>query len=964
MKHFIRLSFISTVVFYFFVQNIFAQYERLNIIQYKLDNGLTVILNPDLNKKSVFGGVAVKAGSKNDPKELTGIAHYLEHMLFKGTDELGTSDYKTEKGYLDRISVLYDELSKTKDEEQRKAIRKKINEASLEAGKYEIPTEFDKLIRSIGGTELNAFTTEEMTFFFNAFPANQMEKWLDLYGHRFNNPVFRLFQSELEVVYEEKNMYNDNFITALFELFMKNFYKTHPYGQQTTIGTTEHLKNPSLMKMYEFYHTYYVANNLVLVLTGNFKVDEVKPLIEKKFGALRKGEVPVYPKYEEKPFNGREFIPARLSPVKIGVLGFRTVPNNHADEYALDVCDKILSNEGQTGLLNKLVLDNKVMFAGTLPMGRNNDYGSSLILFIPKLLGQSLDKAEALITKELDNLRNGLFSDELLEACKNELYVEFVTKLENPQMRAVYIAEAFTQNTDIDVFLNYPEKIKKITKDDVIKVANSYYNKNYLALHSKMGFPQKEKLDKPGYDPIKPNENAVSPYAERFYKMKENEATPHFVSFTKDFTKIKLNDKVTFYHSPNPYDDIYSLTFKIGTGSHENINLTHAAQIMNYAGTSTKTLEQIKAEFQKMGTTCTFNCDESYVYIEMQGLEENFSKALGLLNELLKDPVVDKSKIKRIVDEEKTNRKMEDKEPADVAKALVQYVRKGDNSTYLRRLSIKAIGKLKTENLVKEFKNALAYETEIHYCGKLIQAEKAQTIFKEVFSFPQAMKPSNSPVCIDDNEIKENTVYFVNDKKAIQNQIYFVINGNTFDIEKAAYYDAFNEYFGGGFSGLVLQEIREYRSMAYSSGATLHTPPLPNKKNAFVGFIGTQADKTNDAIDVFMGLLSDMPVKAERLDILKTSLIQDTYSIRPEFRELTETVVEWQKQGFDDDPGKYKIEKFKNLTFDNIVNIYKSEIQKKPIAICIVGDQSKLDMTHIAKYGKIVYLNKKCLYNK
>jgi len=964
MKRIISLSFICTVVFYFLFQTIFAQYERLNIIQYKLVNGLTVILNPDVNQKSIFGGVAVKAGSKNDPKELTGIAHYLEHMLFKGTDEIGTSDFKAEKPYLDKISTLYEELSQTKDEEQRKAIRKKINEASLEAGKYEIPTEFDKLVRSIGGTEMNAFTTEEMTFFFNAFPSNQVEKWLDLYSSRFYNPVFRLFQSELEVVYEEKNMYNDDFITALFELFMKNFYKNHPYGQQTTIGTTEHLKNPSLMRMYDFYHTYYVANNLVLVLTGNFKVDDVMPLIEKDFGKLRKGEIPDYPKYEEKPFNGREFISAHMSPVKMGVLGFRTVPNNNEDEYALDVCDKILSNEGQTGLLNKLVLDNKIMYAGTLPMGRNNDYGSSLILFIPKIIGQSLDKAEVLITKELENLRNGLFSDDLLEACKNELYVEFVTKLEDPQMRSVYLAQAFTQNTNIDDFLNYPQKIKNITKDNVIKVANSYYNKNFLALHSKMGFPKKDKLDKPGYDPIKPNENAVSPYAERFYKVKEKDPIPHFVSFSKDFAKIKLSDRITLYHTPNPYDDIYSLDFKIGTGSFENINLTYAAHIMNYAGTSTKTMEQVKAEFQKLGTTCTFSCDESYINIEMQGLDENFSKALGLLNDLLKDPVVTKEKIKLIVNEEKTTRKMEDKEPADVAKALLQYVRKENNSTYLKRLSLKAIGKLKADELVREFKKALEYETEIHFSGKQIQPDKAQSIFKEVFNFPQTIKPSNSPVYIDDNEIKENVVYFVNDKNALQSQIYIVVNGNTFDVEKTAYYDAFNEYFGDGFSGLVLQEIREYRSMAYSAEASLHTPPLANKKNTFIGFIGTQADKTNDAMDVFMGLLKEMPVKTERLDVLKTALIQDAYSSRPQFRDLSQTVVEWQKQGFSDDPAKYKIEKFKNLNFENITKLYESEIQKKPVAICIVGDQSRLDMTRIAKYGKIIYIDKKKLYTK
>ncbi len=307
---------------------------------------------------------------------------------------------------------------------------------------------------------------------------------------------------------------------------------------------------------------------------------------------------------------------------------------------------------------------------------------------------------------------------------------------------------------------------------------------------------------------------------------------------------------------------------------------------------------------------------------------------------------------------------MEDKEPADVARALVEYIRKGQESEFLKRLTIKEISRLKTEKLLKHFKEALSYETEIHYCGKMYDADKALKIIKGNITFPDTLKATASPVFIEDNVIKENTVYFVNDPKAVQSQIYFLLNGNTFDLSLDADYDAFNDYFGGGFSGLVVQEIREYRSMAYSTGATLRTPPLKNKKNFFVGYIGTQADKTSEALDVFMGLLREMPLKTDRLQVLKSALIQESYSSRPDFREMSQTVCEWQLQGYTDDPGKIKIEKFKNMTFDSINKLYESEIKSKPVAICIVGDKSRLDMAHIAKYGTIVNIKKKILFKK
>ena len=261
----------------------------LDVEIYTLENGLTVMLNEDRNETSVFGAVVIDGGGKRDPSDATGIAHYLEHVLFKGTSKMGTTNYAKEKVYLDSIEVLYDELSKKEDKKTRLKIQRHINDLSLKASEYAIPNEFTRLIEGMGGTGLNAGTGYDFIYYFNSFPSAQIEKWVDLYSHRFLDPVFRLFQSELETVYEEKNRAMDNPFRVFNETSRKYFFKNHPYGQQTILGSVEHLKTPSLSKMKEYYNKYYVPNNMHLLIAGDFDKRDVKKLIKDKFGKLKKG---------------------------------------------------------------------------------------------------------------------------------------------------------------------------------------------------------------------------------------------------------------------------------------------------------------------------------------------------------------------------------------------------------------------------------------------------------------------------------------------------------------------------------------------------------------------------------------------------------------------------------------------------------------------------------------------------
>ncbi|MBL4655330.1 MAG: insulinase family protein, partial [Bacteroidia bacterium] len=847
----------------------------------------------------------------------------------------------------------------TSDENERKDIQKKINEVSLKAAEYAIPNEMDRLLSGIGSTGINAFTTEEMIAYHNTFPPNQMEKWLEIYSHRFKNPVFRLFQPELEIVYEEKNRSMDSFFFALYELYIKQFFKNHPYGQQTIIGKTEHLKNPSLNKMYEYYDTYYVANNMALVLCGDFDSESIMPMIEEKFSTLRTGEVPEYPEYPEQEFNGREYIKKRLSPIKIGLVGYRTVPNGHKDRAALKVCNYVLTNTGQTGLWDQLILDNEIMFATNIDL-TYNDHGANLLIFIPKIIGQPLKKAEKLVLDEVAKLRNGDFDDWLLESAKRSLLKSYEMDFEGLYGKSQYIGQIFVQGSEWNDFTEYLKKLKAVTKKDVLEVANKYYGNNYLVLHSKMGFPKKEKIEKPGFEPAIPKKDAVSEFAKKFEKIPSQKPRANFVDFNKGVQELDINNLTHLYTTHNPKNDIFTLSLEFGIGNYHLPLLTYASQYLNLVGTQEYDIRELKLEFDKIGCTYIIESNDDKLSIQLEGYEDHLNRALELTNDLINNAKPDPKKVKNIVQAELQGRKLE-KEPEPIGQALKEYVIFQDNSSYLRRRSRKGISQLNADSMIAVFKDALTYEVTIHYVGKNSNETVKNAITNSLNI--SVKNHSKSPVMIRKTQYDNRKIYFIDNKDALQSHISIYIPGKNYNIKEQPDIDAFNEYFGGGMSSLVFQEIREYRSLAYSAWGWYRTPKIPDDKGYFSGYIGCQADKTIEALDIMNSILTKMPLKIERLNTIKNALIQSAYTDRPHYRYLSSKVEAWKTKGYTDDPSKVKLSSYEALTFENIEKFYQSNIKGLPIVIGIVGDKSRIDLEKLAEYGEIIYLKESDVFN-
>ncbi len=941
-----------SAAFIIFSCSLFSQDNPLKVETYQLSNGLTVYLNEDHNMPMVYGMVAVKGGSKRDPKDATGIAHYFEHIMFKGTDEIGTIDYEQEKPYLDSIENLYDELGKKTTDEEREAIQKEINRISLKAAEYAIPNEFGKIVNSMGGSGLNAGTGDESIVYYNTVPANQVEKWIELYSHRFINPVYRLFQSELETVYEEKNMSLDDPMEGMLEDFEGSFFKKTPYGQQTVLGSVEHLKNPSLSKMQEYYDNYYVAKNMALVLAGDFDSDHLKPVIEEKFGRLRAGEIPPTLDFREEPFEGREQVKVRMTPIKVGLLGYRTIPRNHEDEFKLEVVSNLLTNYASTGLLDQLVNDNKLMMAIAFA-NLKTELGGYYIAFVPKIVGQSLQKAEGLVTDQLQRLKNGDFDKQLLEGVKAELKVSYEQNLEDMRWRTYAIMDAFLYDIAWEKYLSAPEEIDKITREDIIATVNKYFGDNYLAYHSKMGFPKKEKLDKPPYDPVQAkNSDKQSEYAARMEQIPVIDLEPKFIDFKKDVVISEMEDGIKTFVTKNPINNIFTVRLKFGKGSYNDPVVDLASYIFLYAHPEGQSFTEYKNKLQLLGCDIYAYNDLSSTTISITGLEENLEESLDLINKLLTSYTVDESQLEKLVQESKFNEKFEKKDLSSKNDALAKYALYGKQSEYLTRLTESDIKELSNTDLVEKFKELSGFEYEVHYCGTRT-ATAFNQVFREHMDIREKLTESPGMIEMKRNPYAENTVLFLDDKKAIQSHINIYIEGGVNDELNRSGLDAFNDYIGGSMAAILFQEIREFRSLAYRVRGRYYPSFYFDRPGYFAGLLSTQSDKTSEALEVFHDIMTDMPEKPDRIEAVRTNLTLSINSTQPTFRNRSGSVSTWMEQGYREDPRKTRYKDYENMEFSEILEFYETNLHGKPWLVTVVGDSKRIDMDALSRYGTV-----------
>ena len=937
---------------------------REGLTEYKLDNGLTVMLWEDHDQPDVTGYVVVRAGAVDEPAEYTGLAHYLEHMLFKGTQKIGALDWEAEKPIYDSIIALYDQYCETTDPEQREKLATQINECSMREAKVSSTEDFFNLLDLIGAEGVNAFTSFDVTAYHNSFPEAEMYRWLTIFSDRLIDPVFRTFQAELENVFEEYNMYANNPSSQASKQLMQDIYKGSPY-ERDVIGHPEHLKNPRLSKLIEFYNTWYVPNNMALILVGDFDAEAAKPMIAETFSRLQPKELPARPSYPEVQLTGSKHYNLGYSPQIAWV--YPGLKANDPEHEVLEFVCNLLSN-GQTGLLDKITIDGEVQYAGVGLDARRNT-GRIIVQAVPyydanQQMFESDKATEKIVMKEIDKIKAGDISDEMIASLKRMYAQSYKVANESSESKMNWLLSAFMYDMPLEQVLNANDHIQALTKEEIVRVAKKYFSQDHMTI----SFDEATKtnkaktLPKPNIKPLEPVKDAKTAYAEAFKKLPKGQLKQTFNNFN-DVQVSSLGENITLHYTPNTKNDVFSLTLRYGVGEHEMPLLPYAAALMNNAGimgnpaTEGKDFAQQMAE---LGGDVSYGCNDSYFYISISGEDGNMNKIMNLVSRQLLMPYLETKQLDAIKGSEFFTRLSRQKRTAVQKSALMQYALYGDKSAYLDEVPFADIWGMGLPQVQSLLSSARTYALNVFYCGTLTPEQLVAEL-----PLTEGMRPSNSPFIQEKKTYEKPTVFFLPNSDVQQADLYFYINGQPYDIASDVYSDAFNQYFSGGFSGIVLNEIRTKRSMAYTAYGVNQTPSLAGKNTNFIGYVGTQSDKVVDAINVYMDLLTTMPADTTRMEAIRAALKQAAQTAKPSMRGKASTFEAWKRLGYNDDPAKVNAEKIDNLTYEQIEAFYKENIQGKPITIILMGDPKKIDLKAIqTKMGcKVTKLSPARLFN-
>ena len=932
--------------------------DKMNTLIYTLPNGLKVYMSVNKKEPRIQANIAVRVGGKNDPAETTGLAHYFEHLMFKGTKNYGTTNYAAEEPMLNEIEQLFETYRKTKDEAQRKAIYHRIDSISYEASKLAIPNEYDKLMAAIGANGTNAYTSYDVTCYTENIPNNQIENWAKIQVDRFAEPVLRGFHTELETIYEEKNMSLTQDGRKVVETLFADLFPNHPYGTQSVIGTQENLKNPSITNVKNYHKNWYVPNNMAICLAGDFDPDNMIDIITKYFGSLKPN--PNLPKTE---FTPEKPIMSPKSSIVMGkeaeslLMGWRLPGSASKDMEILEILESLLSN-GKAGLLDLDVNQKqKVLNAGSMLYGLA-DYSILLLSAQPKE-GQTLSEVRDILLEEVEKLRNGEFDESLIEATINNYKLSEQRMLENNDARVNQFVDAFINGKDWANVVTSLDRQAKLTKQDIVDFANKYLDTNNYAIVYKMQGtdPNELKIGKPELTPLEMNRDATSAFLTEVRNAEVTPIEPVFLDYTKDLSFGKTKDGQELIYKHNDVNDVTNVSIIYKMNNTASRTLPYAIDYLDYLGTKSKTAEQINAELYKLACSYSISRGTNQVVISFHGLSENIPQAIALVEDLLKNAVADEEALKAYTERELKYREDVKKNQKQNLNKLLKYVAfDGKNSSYFHNLlSNDEITNLKAQDLINELKSLLGYKYRALYYGPLSQKEAVKMLADSWKTPKKLTTPPQGPKF--EEALTHETKIYVAPYEA--KQLYMVLMNNLekkYDKDFLPSMNMYDQYFGGGMNGIVFQEMRERRSLAYSASAYVVEPDFPDHNFFIRGMIATQNDKMMDAIGAFDEILNDMPQSEAAFQMAKEGLLAEMRSNRINGISVIMNYLEDEEMGLKESPRKEIFMKLQDMTLDDVVKFQQNVVKDRKYHYGILGDIKDLDMDALKKMGEVIIL--------
>lgn len=916
---------------------------------YTLTNGLKVYLSKNTDEPRIQTQIAVRTGSKNDPSDCTGLAHYLEHMVFKGTSKIASSNWEKEKPLIEEIARLYEKRKATPSQEEKKRIYTQIDSISLLASKYAIPNEYDKMVSSLGASGTNAYTSNEETVYINEIPSNELEKWLFLESERFSELVLRLFHTELEAVYEEYNKNLASDYRKAFQVIAKHLYPTHPLGTQTTIGKGEHLKNPSMYKIKDYFDKYYVPNNMAISLAGDFDYAPTIALIDKYFSTLTAKAVD-YPSFEkQQPIQGSITDTIYGAQQEFAMIGCRLPGVGTEYELVIELIDYLLSN-GKAGLVDlNLIQAQKVLNAGGFKW-MYKDYATFFLYGFAKK-GQSLKEVSDLLFEQIDRLKSGNFDDDLLEAVINNMRLEEIKGLESNKSRVSKMSKAFIHQKKWEDIVKRVENLKTIKKEDLTSFAKMFMDNNFIIVHKLNGEDNSlSEVEKPYITPIEINREKKSDFAKNFELKKSEKIEPVFVDYKNQIKEGVLASGLNYHFIPNTTNDLFKLNYIIKKGSNHDLQASFACGYLNYLGTSKYSASDLQKKWYKLGLEFSVSSSRDETVVSLSGLKDSFEEGLLLMEHLFQDVKPDEKALKQLVSDilkSRENAKLDKR--TILFKGLVSQAKYGNNSPFKHQLSENELTSLNPDVLIKKIKDLFNYTHTAFYYGHsekdLEKVSKHHTLSKQNIEFPK-------PIVFIEKKFEKSQVLFAS-YDMVQTELLMLSKGPKLDLKLLPEAYVFNQYFGRGLSSIVFQEIREAKALAYSAFSQFSSPSKKEESHYVSAYIGTQADKLNEALMAIRELMNEMPTSESQFQQAKQSALKQI-----ETNRITKSSIFWSykkalKWGIEDDYREALYSKIKELTIHDLEAFFNTYIKGQKYQFLLIGKKENLDFEMLNKLGPV-----------
>jgi predicted Zn-dependent peptidase len=935
--------------------------DPMQVRIYTLDNGLKVYLSKNDDAPRIQTNIVVRAGSKYDPADATGLAHYLEHMLFKGTHEIATLDWATESKFIKQISDLYEERRRTTDEAERARIYHQIDSISNVAATYAVPNEYDKMVASLGAKGTNAYTSTEQTVYVNDIPSNAQEKWMMIESKRFQDLVLRLFHTELEAVFEEFNRGQDNDYRKVSEAMNRELYKNHPYGTQTTIGRGEDLKNPSMVKIHQYFDTYYVPNNMAIVMAGDINYDSTIAMVDKYFGWWKAKPVPAFTFKPEQPITQSDTLSV-YGPMAASVsMGWRFGGVKSDDYIMLDLLAGVLNN-GQAGLMDIDLVQQQKVLEAYASASEQTDYSEFDMGATPKQ-GQSMEEARSLLLAELEKVKNGRFDDWLIPAVVNhdrQMQIRYWN--ERNSLRASALTDAFILGKDWKDVVGYYDRMAKITKAQLVDFAKTRFNHDDVTVFKRVGNDTSVfHVEKPKITPLKINRGEESAWRKRWDAVPEARIQPQFVDFNTAITRRTLAHGIPLAYIPNKSNDLFTLTQVLDLGNYDDPKLGMAVNYLPYLGTSKMSAEDVQKEFFKLGVSFNVSAGQDRVYVSLQGLEENMEKGLKLMEQMLNDPKPDAGALAELVKDELKSRSDNVKDKNFILyNGLFSYARYGERSPVRNILSAEQLHAVTPEELIGLIKGINTHLHRFFYYGKK-DADAVAAILNADHVTPAKLQEWPQPLPYVEQPTDKNQVYYV-DYDMVQTELMLVSKDVPFNADLMPYASLFNEYFGSGLSSIVFQEIREAKALAYSAYAAYTTPAKKEEAHYLRAYVGTQADKLAQAETAISGLLDNMPTDEAMFQGSREAALKKIESSR-----TTKEAIYWsweaaQRRGLTEDPNKLVYPKIQESNMTGLIDFFNQHVKGKHYTYLAIGKDGSLDLKALEKLGPVKQLTIKDLF--